>query len=114
MWGRICSISTWMTSRPGRRSFISIPGSSVSVSGSVSEPTISLCYAGTDSHTITQAFVSLYVLHQSERTTMIEQYIPALLMILTGIGFGLISAKAHEWLGPYRPNKQKSSTYESG
>ena len=45
---------------------------------------------------------------------MIEQYIPALVMILTGIGFGLISAKAHEWLGPYRPNKQKSSTYESG
>jgi NADH-quinone oxidoreductase subunit A len=45
---------------------------------------------------------------------MIEQYLPVLAMIATGIGFGLISAKAHEWLGPHRPNRQKSSTYESG
>lgn len=45
---------------------------------------------------------------------MIEQYIPVIVMILTGLGFGLVSTKAHEILGPHRPTKEKSSTYESG
>ena len=45
---------------------------------------------------------------------MIEQYIPVIAMILVGLGFGLVSAKAHEWLGPRRPTREKSSTYESG
>jgi NADH-quinone oxidoreductase subunit A len=45
---------------------------------------------------------------------MIEQYLPAIVMILVGIGFGVVSAKAHEWLGPRRPTREKLSTYESG
>jgi NADH-quinone oxidoreductase subunit A len=45
---------------------------------------------------------------------MIEQYIPVMAMILAGIGFGLVSVKAHEWLGPHRMTQQKLSTYESG
>ena len=45
---------------------------------------------------------------------MLEQYIPVIAMILVGLGFGVVSAKAHEWLGPRRPTKEKQSTYESG
>jgi NADH-quinone oxidoreductase subunit A len=45
---------------------------------------------------------------------MIEQYIPVIAMIIAGLGFGLVSAKAHEILGPHRPTKEKESTYESG
>ncbi len=45
---------------------------------------------------------------------MIEQYIPVIAMILAGLGFGLVSVKAHEWLGPHRMTQQKLSTYESG
>ncbi|MBC8143981.1 MAG: NADH-quinone oxidoreductase subunit A [bacterium] len=45
---------------------------------------------------------------------MIEQYIPVIAMIIVGLGFGLVSAKAHEWLGPRRPTREKQSTYESG
>lgn len=45
---------------------------------------------------------------------MIEQYLPVILMILAGLGFGLVSVKAHEWLGPQKPNKEKLETYESG
>ena len=45
---------------------------------------------------------------------MVEQYIPVIAMILAGIGFGLVSVKAHEWLGPHRMTQQKLSTYESG
>lgn len=43
-----------------------------------------------------------------------EQYIPVMAMIAAGIGFGLVSIKAHEWLGPRRMTKEKLSTYESG
>ena len=45
---------------------------------------------------------------------MLEQYIPVIAMMLAGLGFGLVSAKAHEWLGPRRPTHEKVSTYESG
>jgi NADH-quinone oxidoreductase subunit A len=45
---------------------------------------------------------------------MLEQYIPVVAMILVGLGFGVVSAKAHEWLGPRRPTREKESTYESG
>lgn len=45
---------------------------------------------------------------------MIEQYIPVIAMILVGLGFGVVSAKAHEWLGPRHPTREKLSTYESG
>ncbi len=44
---------------------------------------------------------------------MIE-YIPLVAMILAGIGFGVVSAKAHELLGPRRPTREKVTTYESG
>lgn len=45
---------------------------------------------------------------------MTEQYIPIILMIIAGLGFGFVSVKAHEWLGPQKPNKEKLETYESG
>ncbi|MBS1911185.1 MAG: NADH-quinone oxidoreductase subunit A [Bacteroidetes bacterium] len=45
---------------------------------------------------------------------MIEQYLPAIAMILAGVGFGIVSVKAHEWLGPHRMTAQKLTTYESG
>jgi NADH-quinone oxidoreductase subunit A len=45
---------------------------------------------------------------------MVEQYIPVIAMILAGLGFGFVSVKAHEWLGPHRLTQQKLSTYESG
>ncbi len=45
---------------------------------------------------------------------MIEQYIPVIAMILLGVGFGAVSVKAHEFLGPRRPTREKVSTYESG
>lgn len=45
---------------------------------------------------------------------MIEQYIPVIAMILVGLGFGFVAAKAHEWLGPRQPSREKESTYESG
>jgi NADH-quinone oxidoreductase subunit A len=43
-----------------------------------------------------------------------DNYVPLVLMILTGVGFGVVSIKAHEILGPHRPTKSKESTYESG
>ena len=45
---------------------------------------------------------------------MVELYLPVIAMIAAGIGFGLVSVKAHEWLGPHRITQQKLSTYESG
>lgn len=41
-------------------------------------------------------------------------YLPLVLMILVGVGFGVVSLKAHEILGPRRPTKEKGTTYESG
>ncbi len=43
-----------------------------------------------------------------------EDYLPLIVMILTGLGFGVVSIKAHEILGPRRPSREKESTYESG
>ena len=43
-----------------------------------------------------------------------EGYIAFAAMILVGIGFGVVSLKAHEILGPKRPSKEKGTTYESG
>jgi NADH-quinone oxidoreductase subunit A len=45
---------------------------------------------------------------------MIDLYIPIFAMIVVGILFGVISGKAHEWLGPRRPTREKETTYESG
>ncbi|MEZ4785141.1 MAG: NADH-quinone oxidoreductase subunit A [Candidatus Kapaibacterium sp.] len=44
----------------------------------------------------------------------LEDYLPLIIMILTGLGFGVVSIKAHEILGPRRPTREKESTYESG
>ena len=41
-------------------------------------------------------------------------YLPLALMILVGLGFGAVSLKAHEILGPHSPSKEKETTYESG
>jgi len=45
---------------------------------------------------------------------MLETYIPVIAMILAGLGFGIVSVKAHEILGPHRMTAQKLTTYESG
>ncbi len=45
--------------------------------------------------------------------TLID-YFPLVLMVLVGLGFGAVSLKAHELLGPHRPTKEKGTTYESG
>ena len=45
---------------------------------------------------------------------MFEQYIPIIAMVLAGVGFGVVSVKAHEILGPRRPTREKGTTYESG
>ena len=45
---------------------------------------------------------------------MLENYIPIFLMIAAGFGFGFVTMKVNEWLGPKRPNAEKLSTYESG
>ncbi|MEO5929729.1 MAG: NADH-quinone oxidoreductase subunit A [Candidatus Kapaibacterium sp.] len=45
---------------------------------------------------------------------MMEEYLPVIAMIAAGLGFGLVSVKAHEWLGPHRMTQEKLSTYESG
>jgi NADH-quinone oxidoreductase subunit A len=45
---------------------------------------------------------------------MLELYLPIVAMVLAGVGFGFVSVKAHEWLGPHRPTRQKMTTYESG
>ena len=44
----------------------------------------------------------------------LQDYLPLIVMVLTGIAFGAVSIKAHEILGPRRPSKEKESTYESG
>lgn len=43
-----------------------------------------------------------------------EQHIPLIAMLLVGVGFGAVSIKAHEILGPHRMTREKLSTYESG
>jgi NADH-quinone oxidoreductase subunit A len=45
---------------------------------------------------------------------MLTNYLPALLMIVIAIGFGVMMANLSKWLGPRRPNFQKLTTYESG
>ena len=45
---------------------------------------------------------------------MDNNYLALILMVLTGVGFGLVSLKAHEILGPKRPTREKGTTYESG
>lgn len=45
---------------------------------------------------------------------MINSYLPLLLMLVAGVLLGLVLLKLHQWLGPHRPNDEKTSTYESG
>jgi NADH-quinone oxidoreductase subunit A len=45
---------------------------------------------------------------------MLANYIPIGIMILFGIIFAVVMAKASEWFGPKNPTEQKLSTYESG
>jgi NADH-quinone oxidoreductase subunit A len=43
-----------------------------------------------------------------------EQYLPIVIMIVTGILAGVVFTNANRFLGPRRPNEEKLSTYESG
>lgn len=45
---------------------------------------------------------------------MIEQYIPVLLVLAVALIFGAVLVWSSTLIGPQRPNKQKTSTYESG
>jgi NADH-quinone oxidoreductase subunit A len=45
---------------------------------------------------------------------MIENYIPIFLMIGCAVCFGVFMGRINEWMGPRRPNEQKTTTYESG
>lgn len=45
---------------------------------------------------------------------MLEQYLPIMVMILAGIGFGATNVAVAELVGPRRAHKEKTSTYESG
>ena len=41
-------------------------------------------------------------------------YIPIILTLGAGLLLGVVLLKLHQWLGPHRPNDEKTSTYESG
>lgn len=45
---------------------------------------------------------------------MIEQYIPIFLIIGAALVFGIIAVNASWLFGPQRPNREKTTTYESG
>jgi NADH-quinone oxidoreductase subunit A len=45
---------------------------------------------------------------------MLEQYIPVFLVLAIAIIFGVVLVWSSTLIGPQRPNKQKTSTYESG
>lgn len=45
---------------------------------------------------------------------MIEQYIPLLLVLAVALIFGTVLVWSSTLIGPQRPNREKSSTYESG
>jgi len=45
---------------------------------------------------------------------MIEQYIPVFIVIAVAVAFGSILVLSSTLIGPQRPNREKSSTYESG
>lgn len=46
--------------------------------------------------------------------SMLEAYIPIIVMITGGIVFGVVMMKLNEWFGPRRPTDEKLSTYECG
>jgi len=45
---------------------------------------------------------------------MILDYIPILLVLVVALIFGIVVVWSSTLIGPQRPNKQKTSTYESG
>jgi NADH-quinone oxidoreductase subunit A len=45
---------------------------------------------------------------------MILEYIPILLVLAVALVFGVVVVWSSSLIGPQRPNKQKTSTYESG
>ncbi len=45
---------------------------------------------------------------------MLNDFVPLLLMIVLATGLALTLLKAHQFLGPRRPNRTKRSAYESG
>lgn len=45
---------------------------------------------------------------------MFEAYLPIILLVLTAVIFGVVSANLSWLLGPQRPYREKHSTYESG
>jgi NADH-quinone oxidoreductase subunit A len=45
---------------------------------------------------------------------MIEQYIPLLLALAVALIFGFALVMSSTLIGPQRPNREKTSTYESG
>ena len=45
---------------------------------------------------------------------MIEQYIPVLIVLAVALIFGTVLVLSSTLIGPQRPNREKTSTYESG
>ena len=45
---------------------------------------------------------------------MIEQYIPVFLVLAVALIFGVVLVWTSTLIGPQRPNREKTSTYESG
>jgi len=45
---------------------------------------------------------------------MIEQYIPVFIVIAVALIFGTVLVMTSTLIGPQRPNREKTSTYESG
>ena len=45
---------------------------------------------------------------------MLIKYIPVLIMLLVGVGFGVFAVAISSILGPYRRSKTKRETYECG
>lgn len=45
---------------------------------------------------------------------MLETYIPIFIILTISLLFGVVNVSLSSLLGPFRPNKEKSSTYESG
>ena len=43
-----------------------------------------------------------------------SNYIPIVMMVAIAVFFGVMMANLSKWIGPWRPNKSKLSTYESG
>lgn len=45
---------------------------------------------------------------------MLENYIPILIFIVIGLGFGVVLFSLGYLIGPYRPDSEKNSPYECG